>query len=378
MSTVANSQSSQPPADYYQLAANVTTMEAQLSQWNATVANLKASGTANADDIAKAEDMLRTLGQQLLIMSRDLSNLQAGHPKLTPPSSTGADTSLLVGGNPWMAPSSIVAFITLMQKILKESARYAFIEKQNEVTGMGQTLELGKQQAELERQQGQTEANKAFFQAGVEAASAAVQIGGVGHRAYATRSNKKQSPEVKAAREKELSDNSADLGRVSAKIAQQKPIAEDNSVDGGARVGGNAAEVHARPSAAQKAAAQQKLDAARDEERGLLKQRNEIEARHARDDQETQRQTLVTLEQGYRGVDHVFSSANKVVDGVYAPILKDLEAKVTMTRTYMDILKTYTQSATKGADEARDWAKSAADAMNQAFSQRTQNWRGPN
>jgi hypothetical protein len=372
------------------LATDLNSLEQHLAATKASLPNL------NAKDEIVANQVVALLETRISFINRQLQILDSGRPLLTPGANDAFDASQ-VGRNPWLVASAIMAFISAMIFILKQEALYAATETQNVAKGMQMQEDLGKLEADLQRHQGDLELQKGLITGAMEGVSAGIQLRGVGQRSKMLK-GKAQSKEARAAQDKvdenfKPQKDAIEAGRKQAKADRDEVVYQNKVKE--AEILGNAPPLRdgrqgvspvpnppkadpARKAVLEGEIAANKLKmAAKDKE---IEKFNQEEAplnqaiKTQKD--EVLRQEMVTQEQQARGYEHFISAGTKVVEGFYNQQIKYTDADITMTRTHIDILKTFIQSASKGASEGREQAKAAADAMTQLFQQRTQTfWR---
>lgn len=358
------------------LSQSLNDLEAQLAQTKAAIPNLK-----KADQITAANQIVALIAERISTISKQLADLDAAHPLLTPPLGQENVTALKVGGNPWMKPSSLIAFISAMMYILRQEALYAAMEGQNVAKGMGMQEQLGQMEANFQKEQGDLELKKGITQGILEGVSGAMQFGGVAYRTSKTAGymKSKQEKDLDAKTSQHIEKNQAKIAKKTMRNEATQRRIDNKGPQGEDAIGHDPNVKPAAPpvSPARKKELEAKMAERKAEIKNLEKSNAEVKSQADHQKSEMSRQDLVTQEQTMRGVEHFLSAGQKVVEGYYNQQIKYVEAEITMTRTHMDILKTFVQSATKGESEGREQAKAAADAMNQAYSQHTQSfWRG--
>lgn len=339
-------------------------------------------GFFTQDQIESYARSAQAIGLKIFGLAKHIQAVLSSQPSLPPPQAQSlADVGTNVAAmrtNGWLAPNALVAFIVALNHFLKSEQRNSAIEGQNAVQGMLMTNELGKQEAALQRKQGELEYRKAWISAGVEMAGALMTFATVAKRTHSMSKSSlsgkakeigKENDATQARNNKIIADKTAENARLRARL-------NGDQEEGTAQVSGQPLPPKAPlpPNSPQAQEANRRI-AANEQEIAAAKESNlRSKENFEYQKQEMLRQELVTWDQIGRGVDHLSNSAAKINEGIFAKQIKEVEAQLALVRSYSDILKTYMQSTNAAAADSRQQATDSARAMSDLFQAHTRSY----
>lgn len=346
---------------------NLAALEQHYAQMQTTLSTMKASGAYSADQIQRYEQSTQFIGQQITNLTSILAALQAHSPQLPPPNGAWVnDASQMVSlkKNLWMEPSALIALMRTMMEIMNQQAKYGLIEGQNVATGMIKQEQMAQMQAKTEREIGQVEFRKNMMQAGTEAFQAAVNLGGAAQRMSASNNPKVKELDARTEQNKTaIAQKTAENTRLQAQLDRGTEPAPPTVGDQQ-----QAQQPHEVPiSDARRTQKEAQIAANKTEINRLEEDNVKVEAQR----NDIIRQDLVTQEQITRGLEHAGAAVSKATEGVSELEKKNLEALLTLLRSYMDITKQSGSSAEKAKESARQVVQEMARALDSIFQTRT-------